>query len=313
MNYMHIVVFVTSFCFFGSCQNDKVQETFITENVVVIVIDGVRYSESWGDPTHANIPNLDSLKSEGVFFPNFYNNGLTRTISGHTALVTGVYENLNNSGADIPTNPTIFQCWAKKHNAIPEQSWVIASKDKLEVLGDCTLSNWSGESLPRMHCGVDGAGQLSGYQDDSLTVVQGLAILDVYHPRLALFNLREPDFSGHTGVWADYLTGLQKSDAYVKQVLEFVKNDPVYAGKTTVFITSDHGRHLDGVSGGFSGHGDSCDGCRRIGMLAIGPDFQPGSTVETEYGQIDIPATIARMLHFKMKKSDGRSMHELFD
>lgn len=95
--------------------------------------------------------------------------------------------------------------------------------------------------------------------------------------------------------------------------MEFIQNDPVYSGKTTIFITCDHGRHTDGVAEGFAGHGDDCEGCQRIGMLAIGPDFEAGKVVETPYSQIDIPATIARMLHFKMNHSKGRSMLDLFD
>ena len=313
MNYLNIFLFITSFCFLGSCQCDKIQETFITENVIIIVVDGARYSESWGDPSRSNIPNLDTLSSEGVFFPNFFNCGDTRTVPGHAALLTGVYEGLDNTGSDTPTNPSIFQCWSKKYKTASSQSWVIASKDKLEVLGNCTRKGWEGEFLPRTHCGVNGLGQLSGYQDDSLTVVQGLSILNTHHPKLSLFNLREPDYSGHGGIWSEYINGLQKSDEYVKQILEFIKNDPIYAGKTTVFITSDHGRHLDGVQEGVSGHGDDCEGCQRIGLLAIGPDFEPGKVVETTYSQIDVPATIARMLRFKMKFSKGRSMRELFD
>jgi hypothetical protein len=294
------------------CESDKIRETFQTENVVVIVVDGARYSESWGDPTHANIPNLDSLKSEGVFFPNFFNCGDTRTVPGHTALTTGVYEGLDNNGYDTPTNPSFFQCWAEKFDASSKEAWVITSKGKLEVLGNCTRSGWKNMFVPETHCGVDGAGLSSGYQDDSSTVAQGLTILETHHPKLVLFNLREPDYSGHGGVWSEYLSALQASDAYVKQIVEFIKNDPVYAGKTTIFITSDHGRHTDGVAEGFSGHGDDCEGCQRIGMLAIGPDFTPGETVETKYGQIDIPATIARMLHFRMQNAKGTNIKELF-
>ena len=313
MNYFNTIFFVSSYCTLASCQSDKVQENFVTENVVIIVVDGPRYSEAWGDPTHANIPNLDTLLSEGVFFPNFINSGDTRTIPGHAALTTGVYEDLDNWGADTPANPSFFQCWAKEFGANPNQSWIIASKDKLAMLGNCTRKKWAGEFLPSMHCGVNGQGYLSGYQDDSLTVQQGLVILGTHHPKLTLFNLREPDFSGHGGNWNEYLIGLQKSDAYVRQIIDFINSDPIYAGKTTIFITSDHGRHLNGVAEGFSGHGDNCDGCRRIGLLAIGPDFKPGRVVETEYNQTDLPATIARMLHFKMRFGDGRSMYELFD
>jgi bisphosphoglycerate-independent phosphoglycerate mutase (AlkP superfamily) len=159
---------------------------------------------------------------------------------------------------------------------------------------------------------VNGGGLLSGYQDDSATVVQGLEILETHHPRLTVFNLRDPDYTGHMGVWSDYLASLQRSDEYVRQIVEFIENDPVYSGRTTLFITSDHGRHLDGVSSGFASHGDDCLGCRKIGMLAIGPDFEEGITVEESYGQIDIAPTIARMFHFKMKHANGRFINELF-
>ena len=189
---------------------------------------------------------------------------------------------------------------------------MITSKDKLEVLGNCTRSGWKNMFVPETHCGVDGA--------DCLVVIK-MIVRQLRRDwqfwkriirNLVLFNLREPDYSGHGGVWSEYLSALQASDAYVKQIVEFIKNDPVYAGKTTIFITSDHGRHTDGVAEGFPGHGDDCEGCQRIGMLAIGPDFTPGETVETKYGQIDIPATIARMLHFRMQNAKGTSIKELF-
>ena len=48
-----------------------------------------------------------------------------------------VYENINNSGLQNPSNPTIFQYWLKKTNLPNVQAWIIASKDKLEILSDC--------------------------------------------------------------------------------------------------------------------------------------------------------------------------------
>ena len=58
-----------------SCANDKVKNNFITENVIVIVVDGARYSETWGDPTHQYVPNMaDSMASFGVINTNFYYN-----------------------------------------------------------------------------------------------------------------------------------------------------------------------------------------------------------------------------------------------
>ena len=224
---LRLTVFGTFFLLFIAigCHSDKVQEVFETENVIIIVIDGPRYSESWGDPTHANIPCLDSLKSLGVFFPNFFNDGVTRTLPGHTAMLTGVYEDLDNTGLELPTNPSIFQCWAKEFGAASNDAWIITSKDKLEVLGNCTRNGWENEFIPPTHCGVNGAALSSGYQEDSATVAQGLEILQQHHPKLVLFNLREPDYSGHEGNWNQYLAGLQRSDEYVKQIVDFVQND----------------------------------------------------------------------------------------
>jgi Sulfatase/Type I phosphodiesterase / nucleotide pyrophosphatase len=296
-----------------SCQTDKVHESFITENVVIIVVDGPRNSECWDAGASSIAPNLHALKSQGVFFSNFTNDGDTRTVPGHAAITTGVYENLDNTGLDVPKNPSIFQCWSKRYEASENDAWIIASKDKLESLGNCTLHSWKDSYLPKTHCGVDGAGQLSGYQDDSLTVVQGLGILATHHPRMTLFNLREPDFSGHTGNWDAYIAGMMKSDEYVQQIIDFIESDPFYSGKTTIFITSDHGRHLDGVSGGFAHHGDECDGCRNMGLLVIGPDFEQGKVVSTPYNQIDISATIARLMKFTMSHGKGQSISELFE
>ena len=45
---------------------------------------------------------MAALKSEGVFFPNFCNDGETFTVAGHAALTTRVYQSLNNHGEDLP-------------------------------------------------------------------------------------------------------------------------------------------------------------------------------------------------------------------
>jgi len=52
---------------------------FKTENHILVVIDGVRFSEFWGDESRKNIPKLSKfLAPEGVLFTNVYNLGLTK-------------------------------------------------------------------------------------------------------------------------------------------------------------------------------------------------------------------------------------------
>ncbi len=44
-----------------------------TKHVFIVVMDGVRYSETFGDSTHALIPRLyNDLRPEGTLFTNFY-------------------------------------------------------------------------------------------------------------------------------------------------------------------------------------------------------------------------------------------------
>ena len=47
-------------------------------------------------------------------------------------------------------------------------------------------------------------------------------------------------------------------------------------------------------------HGDSCEGCQKISLLALGPDFKKGSEIKSRYTLIDIAPTVARLLQFEM-------------
>ncbi len=295
-----------------SCDNDSaVEDGYQTKNVFVVVVDGPRYSETWGDPTHQHIPRLaNELANKGVVYTNFYNNGPTYTNAGHTAISTGNYQEINNSGRELPQNPSIFQHWLQASAEDSTAAWVIASKDKLEVLANCYDEQWHGQYQPATNCGVDGLG--TGYRTDNITYDQLSEILTAHHPRLVLINFREPDSSGHGNDWDGYLEGIAASDEYVYQIWEFIENDPFYKNSTTMFVTNDHGRHLDGIADGFISHGDDCEGCRHINLFAYGPDFVQGTITATERDLTDIPATIAELLDFEMPTNQGEVMDELF-
>lgn len=309
---IHILLLLALVPALTTCKKEEENKEYLTENVIIIVVDGPRYTETWGYPNQAFIPFQASLKSEGVFYHEFYNNGVTQTTPGHTAICTGVYENINNNGAEIPFMPSLFQYWRKESGADQSAAWVIASKDKLSVLANCTKYEWTGKYLPSQSCGVNGGGVGSGYRHDSLTLNSTLSILNAYHPKMVLINFREPDFSGHTGDWNNYIAGITMTDTYIEQIWNFLQSDPAYKDKTTLFITNDHGRHLNGVQNGFVSHGDDCNGCRHVSLLAIGPDFHKGLDVITPREQLDISATIAHLMGFKMETGEGQVMTELF-
>lgn len=312
MKRVGIFVLSTSLVFLSTCKIDKpLIPDYKTQNVFIIVMDGARYMETWGDSTHQLIPYLaNDLAPQGIVCTNFYNDGFTNTTAGHTALTTSVYQSIDNTGKEYPQNPSVFQYWLQITGLLSQYTWIITSKDKLAVLGNCNDSGWKGKYLPSTNCGVNGLG--SGVRDDSITVDEAKKIVSQYHPRLMLLHFKEPDITAHAGDSLGYLVQITRTDKYIWGFWQFLESDTFYAGKTTVFITNDHGRHLPGVKDGYKSHGDSCEGCRHINLFAIGPDFKKGVVENERYSQIDIPITVAELLHFSLSVSNGKVIEKFF-
>lgn len=280
-----------------------------TEYVFVLVIDGPRYCETYGSKEQQNIPFLrDSMLTQGTFFDRFYNKGVTYTVPGHIALTTSNYQNIKNDGSDLPKRPSMFQYFLKEKGLDKEQAWVIASKGKLEILGNTKNKEFRNKYSPSTYCGIEGRGV--GYSADSLTMQEVQKVMRT-HPKLVLINLLEVDVMGHANNWEGYIKGIQKTDAAAWKLWQLIQNDPIYKNKTALFITNDHGRHLDKRKSGFKEHGDGCRGCRHISLLALGPDFPKGKTVHEKYELRDIAPTIARLLDFKMPTAKGEPIAEL--
>ncbi len=297
--------------FKGGSEDDKTAtKPYKTKNVIVLVIDGPRHSETWGDSLFQHIPSMSAMTREGVLCSDFRNEGPTYTISGHTAITTGVHQKISNGGKKLPKNPSIFQYYLKQKSLHKNQAWVIASKGKLRVLGNTKNKEWANIYTPSVNCGINASGY--GYGKDENTWKDVEYILETHHPSLVLINLLDVDVRGHANQWDNYLRAIKNCDAYAKRLWEIIQSDVQYEDQTTLFITNDHGRHLDGVKTGFVSHGDGCEGCRKISLLALGPDFKQGAIVDKRYDQVDITATIAELLGIDMPTGKGKVIKELF-
>jgi len=302
-------IFALFLAFFSS--KSVYSQEFKSEYTIIVVIDGPRYTETFGDSTCKYIPNMGkSLVKEGVLYTNFRNNGPTFTISGHTAMTTGVYQSISNAGKKLPDNPSIFQYYIKEKNRDKSDAYVVASKGKLEVLGNTSDKDWWNCYMPMTYCGVNG--QSTEYAGDLQTTNKVYELLNGKTPHLMLVNLLAVDSYGHANNWDQYLASLQKCDAIVYNLWQYIQENPKFKDKTTLFITNDHGRHLDGHKDGFVNHGDKCEGCTHISLLAMGPDLKKGVVVTKERELIDISKTIAFLMKFNMPSSKGEVMDELF-
>ncbi len=285
---------------------------FKAENVVLLVIDGPRWSETWGEPEHKYIPHIfNDLAKEGCVYTDFKNNGPTVTNPGHAALTSGKYQMIDNAGKELPKFPTLLQLWMKSSGQPASSAWLICSKDKLEVLADCADPEWKGKFRCSTDCGTKGLG--SAYREDSKTFDAIKTILPRDHPRLVVINLKGPDANGHARNWDGYLAAIRECDGYAWELWQLLQKDPFYANKTAFFISDDHGRHADGHFDGFISHGDDCPSCRHILCFAAGPDFKKNAVLETKREQIDVATTMGAILGVQIPGGTGVVMKEMMN
>lgn len=289
------------------------QNKFKTEYVIILVIDGVRHTETFGDSTFQNVPNLmHKLAPQGVLNTNFRaNTKRTTTNAGHTAMTTGRYQRIKNDGSQLPRYPSIFQYYMKQHEIHKDKLWVISSKGKLSILSNSAHKKWNDLYQPHTFCGLNGNGK--DYVGDQFTWIKVKQVISTYSPKLMLVNLLAPDANAHANRWDGYINAIKKSDEYALELWEMIQNHPEMKDKTTLLITTDHGRNADGFRDGFISHGPRTESNKRIFLLALGPDFKQGVSFENaNHELIDIPATIAHILNIDMPSGRGKVMHELF-
>jgi len=289
------------------------QNKFKTEFIIILVIDGVRHTETFGDSTFQNVPNLKhKLAPQGVLNTNFRaNTKKTTTNTGHTAMTTGRYQRIRNNGSQLPRYPSIFQYYMKQYEIHKDKLWVISSKGKLSILGNTVHKKWNDLYQPHTFCGLNGNGK--DYVGDHFTWIKVKQVINTYAPKITLVNLLAPDANAHANRWEDYINAIKKSDEYALELWEMIQKHPEMKDKTTLFITTDHGRNADGFKDGFISHGPRTESNKRIFLLALGPDFKQGVNAENANQElIDIPATIAYMFNVEMPTGRGRAMTELF-
>lgn len=281
-----------------------------TQNVVIVMVDGPRYTETWGDTSHKYIPKRYQMLQQGVLCSAFSNNGTTSTVPGHIAITTGFYQKIANDGTAYPDKPSLFQHWLQTTGTDSSKAWLITTKDKLEVLSDCTDPAWKGKYRPMRDCGVAGLG--SGYRNDKVTFDNAKSVLSSNHPQLLLINFKQPDMAGHARDSTGYLKGILDTDNYIYLLWQQLQSDDFYKDKTTMIVTNDHGRHTSGHLDGFVSHGDTCEGCKHIELFAMGPDFKKNYISDTPYEQIDIASTVAELMYFEMPNANGKVISDIF-
>ena len=111
--------------------------------IIVTFGGGVRYEDSFAPEGWANIPHLTSdLFSQGLFYPNVRNDGLTGHFNSTAALLTGCWQNVDSHGSEPPATPTILEYFRKAQRLPPEETWVVATNKSFSLMGGSQLRDY---------------------------------------------------------------------------------------------------------------------------------------------------------------------------
>ena len=281
-------------------------QSSIDNKVVVIIIDGARYSETLGDTTKTYTPKMWDMSAEGTIINNFYNDSLTYTSRAIPALWSGTWTDVRDTTylgnqTKYSVKPSIFEYYRKYKNLPKEECFYVLKYIKSLWLQSFDF-NFGPDYWPNT---------LSVGATDKDVSDQAQLVMENYHPHLLWIYLADVDHAGHSGIWSNYTNAIEIADSIVGVVWDKIQSDPFYKNSTTLFVTNDHGRH-DDQHGGFKGHGDGCEGCRHIQYLALGPNIKKNFRLTKQRRTPDMAATIATIFNIDAPKITGESISEIF-
>lgn len=295
-----LLKFYLIFILFQSAGCPQERNNTAEQNVFIVVIDGVRYSESFGSESKY-IPHLyNYLKPLGTLFTNFRiaDEGITSTNPGQASILSGNWQLIANDGTEHPNKPTIFEYYRKELFAKESDCLVVAGKKKLDALAYSIFPEYGSDYKALTKC-FDFESNNKVY--DSLIVA-----MDTYHPKLVLVNFPITDKEAHSDSWDGYIASLRNADSLIYLLYNKIQANPYYKNNFTMLITNDHGRHTDD----YTNHGCDCDGCEHIMLLAIGENFKENGINDSLHYQIDICKTVGDIMKFQTPFAQGNSLVE---
>ncbi len=109
---------------------------------------------------------------------------------------------------------------------------------------------------------------------DAITHNFAKTYLEEMRPKLLYIAYDETDEYAHEGKYDKYLNAANQLDQYVSDLWNWVQSNYYYKNKTTILITTDHGRGNKDIDS-WRNHGSSVNGAEHVWMAVIGPDTPP--------------------------------------
>jgi len=275
-------------------------------HVVLVIIDGARYTETLGDTSGQYIPNMKRLALQGAVLDSFINDSITVTRRAVPAIWSGSWTAPRDTSCYYQSNwistqyaqvPSLWEYFRKEKSVDSTQAFYFVKNLSTPWLPSFT-SSYGRQYWPNY--------VLLG-QSDLDVWSSCLSNLHRYHPALTVLYLADVDHYGHSGDWNQYTSAIAIADSIVGMLWDFIQSDATFRDATTVLVTNDHGRHTTN----FTSHGDGCWGCRHIMLLGIGPAVKSGWHSSKKRSIPDIVPTIGAILDFPTPFVSGNVITEM--
>ncbi|MBI3650757.1 MAG: phosphoglyceromutase [Acidobacteria bacterium] len=248
---------------------------------------------------------------------------------GYSEILTGqAHDEIIKSNDKIRNpNTTVLEFLKRKLRLDVRQVAAFASWDVIDWVVEhevgAITSNAGFEAYQHPDAAIDELSKLQfetatpwdNVRHDIYTFRFAMAHLKTYQPRVLYIALGETDDWAHNGRYDRVLQVLERTDAYLRQLWEFLQSQEQYKNRTTILITVDHGRGSTAPQ--WKTHGKKIAEAKYTWLAVVSPDSQRrGEWVNTEtIFANQIAATLCRFLKIDYSENNanaGKPIAQLF-
>jgi Sulfatase len=129
---------------------------------------------------------------------------------------------------------------------------------------------------------------------DVFTHNMAIDYLKTQKPKALYISYGETDEWAHAGKYKSYLNAAHQVDQYIKEIWNFVQNDPQYKNNTVLLITVDHGR---GLGDEWTSHNNKINRSYETWFALLGKNVpSKGIVKNTRFEQRQLAQTVANLL-----------------
>ena len=149
---------------------------------------------------------------------------------------------------------------------------------------------------------------------DAFTHHFAMEYVKKHEPKLLYIAYGETDDFAHDGAYDHYLKSAYQTDQFIKELWQYIQSTPAYKDKTTLIITTDHGRGTEPKET-WKSHGKRIKNAGQIWIAVLGPDTEPlGDDIQGQFYQSQVAATVVEALGMKYQQPKaGKSIRLIFD